>query len=133
MIFDWPKVDPPNPKNEKKSSAETSSAIEGSRAEAKEGVGVGGKPPLGLAGLGGSEVQKRRRFGGSEKGVSERRRIGRTAGDLHADPMGGRIIYSTFAYILRVPIVCVCLCVADVCVCVGLLCNFAWSVLMIAS
>ena len=54
----------------------------------------GGKPPPGLGGLGGSEDRKEDRFGGSEERGSERRkvrRIRRTQGALHADPMGRRI------------------------------------------
>ena len=64
----------------------------------------GGKPPPRLGGLGGSEVQKERKIYGSEKkenrieeqfekNSSEDQRNGDgTAGDLHADPVGRRIL-----------------------------------------
>ena len=68
------------------------------RAEDKEGS-RGGKPPPGLGVLGGSEVQKERKFGGSEKkmiGKTRVYRIRRTAGALHADPVGRRIYMITY-------------------------------------
>ena len=52
----------------------------------------GGKPPPGLGGLGGSEIEKERKFGRG----SEQKKFRKTEGDLHADPMGRRIIYRLF-------------------------------------
>ena len=60
---------------------------------------MGGKPAPGLGVLGGSEDRKEDRFGGSEERGSERRkvrRIKRTEGDLHADPMRRRIRGNVF-------------------------------------
>ena len=76
----------------KKNSEE---AADSKREFPSRGRGVGrwgGKPPPGLGGFGGLEVQKERRFGGSGKGGSERGGTGRTSGALHADPMGRRIL-----------------------------------------
>ena len=47
----------------------------------------GGKPAPRLGGLGGSEIEKERKFGRG----SEQKKFRKTEGDLHADPMGRRI------------------------------------------
>ena len=60
---DWPKHGPPNQTNLENTSAETSTT---KRDQPSRGQGVGG--------LGGSEFQKERKFGGSKKG-SERRKF----------------------------------------------------------
>ena len=83
---------PKSNKSEKR-SAETSECNRGKPSRGQGWGRGGGKPPPGLGGLGGSEVQKEKRFGGSVKGGSERRGIGRAAGDSHADPMGRPIIH----------------------------------------
>ena len=93
MNFYWPKIGSTNHINQKKMSTETTESKRNQQNRAQGGVMGVGKPPPGLGGLGGSEVQKERKFGGSEKRGSGRRivrRIRRTAGALHADLVGRR-------------------------------------------
>ena len=79
MIFDWPKVGPPNQINQN-NSAEMSGNIRGFTNRGQGGGRGGGNPPPGLGGLRGSDW-KVEKFGGSE----EKKR------DLHADRGGRRI------------------------------------------
>ena len=66
-----PKLVPEIKQIGKNISAETSASKRGKPSRGEGGERGGGKPLPLLGGLGGSEVQKEKRFGGSEKGVSD--------------------------------------------------------------
>ena len=77
MIFDWQKS---GPKNQEKLCGDVRDQMREAEPRPRRGEG-GGKPPPGLGGSGESDW-KGEKLGGSEE----------KKGDLHADPMGRRIL-----------------------------------------